>query len=66
MDCLDAKWLVQAVVSDGRGFTDDEERDEFQRAVDHVCNCGCESCHGVREMLDGIGIPISIGQAQPV
>lgn len=63
MDCHDARWLIEAVLSDGRGFEDEDERDEYQRAVDHVRNCGCESCDRIKRQLDGVGIAVSIGQA---
>lgn len=63
LDCLDAKFLVEQVLSDGRGFDDAEEQDEYQRAADHIRLCRCGTCEPVRIRLDGDGIPVSIGQA---
>lgn len=63
MDCLGAKEYVEAVLSGGRGFEDDEKRRDYQAVVDHVRICGCYSCTAVRRILDGEGIPVSIGQA---
>lgn len=34
----------------------------LQRAVDHIHNCGCESCTVIKRTLNDEGIPVSIGQ----
>lgn len=62
LDCNDARWLIEAA-RDGRGFEDEEERQEYQQACDHVQTCGCDTCRKIVRQLDGEFVHISIGQA---
>lgn len=52
MDCLDAKLFVEAFLQDPH-YSDDGERDDFQRACDHVHICGCEGCRETVDLLAG-------------
>lgn len=59
MDCHDVRWFVEAILKEPH-FTDEGERDDFQKACDHALNCRCEDCRLTVDQLAGFQTAMAV------